>query len=407
MMSYCKSTSNSYRGCITVLYIDSELGNVVMNSFRWCILSFSLCIIVVIGCTYLLSKRTEATGISHANPIVVLSEDLDFGTTLEQDAFTWRLPVTNKLSEKVTISSIEASCGCTSVSPEHLNIPPNGTELVLLTLDLTGVHNDSLSEEATPFEVTLSLQLSSPVNRMMRMPLKGRVKKLLNVIPHKLNSVVVKGHPVDQINTTIIAHSSVANLHAYCDTSLGVAKIQKSVGPGNRFHLFFTPTTRHLPGNHEGDIQIKALLRDDRHLPLASIPVLVTHTEDIVTIPERIHLGARMIGEHFRSSFVVKSHTGKEIVFKDVVSNEHGFVVKVTPGSKSESHRIIVTGNTNIPGDSDTDIRLEFTDRSQELLIVNLTICYYGVTRTTNLSAMHPFRVQAKGYEKRIEKEKK
>ena len=72
--------------------------------------------------------------------LAVPARDLRLGILPAAEAVHSTLHVKNATDREVDIVRFEASCACTSVSPESLTIAPDATAVVTLAMDTTRAH---------------------------------------------------------------------------------------------------------------------------------------------------------------------------------------------------------------------------------------------------------------------------
>lgn len=99
-------------------------------------------------------------------------EGLDFGEAWEQPAFPWEIKLRNRTASPLVIQQVQTSCECTDLSPRFVTLPPNGEQVMQLTLKLLGSESELLPRE---FDVNLTFEFADGKTPMQTVVLHGEV----------------------------------------------------------------------------------------------------------------------------------------------------------------------------------------------------------------------------------------
>ncbi len=223
----------------------------------------------------------------------------DFGTVARSAKTEHRFPITNIYQQPMTISSVRASCGCTTPIIEKQVLQPGETGAILARFN-TGTHTGQK-------KATLTVSITAPVYTELQLNVTGYIR----------SDIVF--NPVE-VNFGTVAEGSAKSLDvdlAYAGRSdwkvLGVTASEPFLKPSikevsrQNGQVAYKISVELLGNAPAGNIQTQLTLQtNDNRLTKVPLAVSGVVQSDLEVSPQQLALGELKAGETVVHRFVVR-----------------------------------------------------------------------------------------------------
>lgn len=251
--------------------------------------------------------------------IGVTESDLALGTLWATSEYEHSVEVRNQTTDVVHLDRIQASCGCSKISPERLSLKPGERKTLQLILDLNSgaMHSEPVSE----FQVNLSAIVRGARTHRATWPIRGTIQKAVRIPVGGIKFIgaeEVISQKGAEGSIRIYSLRKLEGLRIYADDSLGETSLQE-VEPGVYTLTLTLPPL--LPvGDFSGGIEVAPVLRGGQELPRLHIPVTGRVSPDVIALPEQLILPPAPVGAPVQRALALRSRAKKPFVVQAIES---------------------------------------------------------------------------------------
>jgi hypothetical protein len=138
------------------------------------------------------------------------SEDLNLGDLLEGQSISHQIRIRNNSPSEIRIYDFRRSCKCASVVPTEIVIPPQGSEILTIGINVNVLNATARKAGGMPFEVSILPMLESrrTLQRSNALTFRGIVKPLLFLHTTGDRSENLKGNSIDALSSHVELQST-------------------------------------------------------------------------------------------------------------------------------------------------------------------------------------------------------
>lgn len=228
--------------------------------------------------------------------VTVNETQLDFGTAYVQQDFPWKLDLTNRSSAPATFSAFKASCGCTSVAPKSLTIPPYSTKSVQLRMDLRATDEEEASRILRPFSVSIIPMAHDTAVLPPFWVIRGNVRSLLPVTTRELGFDTEFVHGVPAAPKVFCLRPLVPVNPVACDFDASLGSLRLGADENGTILLHATPNTSLPPGTYHWRAGLELEDGSGRVVPSTPVDLAFHVLDDIACTPPSVLLGSLRVG---------------------------------------------------------------------------------------------------------------
>jgi len=303
-------------------------------------LSAALILFLAAAGIWFLGARTMSVGAANFG-LEVARDSLSFGEPFEQEDFAWTIRIANRAEEKRRIVKFETSCGCTSVVPDQLEIPPGESRDVTLHLSFSGI-TSRLEDSPVPFALALvpKLEMGEEVVSGAGWIVRGAVRCFVEVTPR---SIAFDGG--DAVVGTM-ARNGIAAVRP----GRGVARVELAsrpkggfeveltsvAGSAREYQLRITPRADLPVGRFSEGVQLRPVLDNGTSLPLLFVGLRGEKLPDIEATPSVVNFGLVQHGEQLERRIVLRSRQGNRILVRDASVDGKATMVTIEGNAATE-----------------------------------------------------------------------
>lgn len=282
----------------------------------------------------LMWHRSGAEGDSfHGQRLLVDEVTLDVGTVWAQTQFPWKLRLENNTEHDVAISSLEASCQCTSIEPVKFVVPAKGSVEITLLLDLVPNTRASLATEPVPFSVDIIAHVAGQPAERMSWTLTGAIRKSAHFSPADVF--------FDEASNQWAPEHRFESQEVSFSVPVPLREVRVSVHPADRGSaaaglttstsgiVNITPALGIRSGPFAFDVELTGVTVSGEQLPVSVLPVRGVCLRDIYAVPAAVTLGACRIGDVVETTVVLDSRTKRLFSVESIT--EPSDVLQVEP----------------------------------------------------------------------------
>lgn len=275
-------------------------------------------------------------------PLVVDGRDLDFGEALMAEDFHWQLPIRNISSRPVEIVEFKSDCGCTSIKPHSLVIPPGRTSKVDLVLDTSGKWKHGEVDRSHGFSVVVLAMLGGNELSHARWQVKGRVRRPLAFSPPAVlyGETLIHGEHLPEKKVLVRAKEGVEQLAVDCDwPCVRVASRHRDAQSNGWFELTVSPGDQPLPlGRFEIDVRVAGVQAENERLPGVLLRLAGLVVPEIYAVPDTIRLRSDPLGDPVAADVVLQSRVDGEFEVEQVLTSETDLVIEPQHTGRGKMH---------------------------------------------------------------------
>ncbi len=248
--------------------------------------------------------------------IVVSDDDLNLGHVWMSDSITREIELTNPTAESVRILGFRSSCACTSIEPQSLVIPANGTAPITLKLDVTPRRLKQPESRIVPFAVRFA-----PVFQTLDGPHPGwtvqcGVRNAFTVAPYALTfggaDAVDPGVECKPKELIVKCNYPGLTIVATVPPSFGFAEVRclSEDETTSTWAVYVTPSSDLPRGPFEFRAQLSATDRDGNATGHTSVPVRGEVFGDVEALPPVVRFGSSERGHSKTQDLLIRSISG-------------------------------------------------------------------------------------------------
>lgn len=264
-----------------------------------------------------------------APDLVIEPQELDFGTTWEADRFVRALTVRNRADAPRVVRSMSGSCSCQSFTPSTFTIPPGGSQVVRMELNLHSQLPRSAPKPEEEFAASLWADVSGQ-EQPTYWRACGRVRRTLQA-PERINLGAVSDRTPAAAATTVPVRVLAGRLESLSAAAPG-AWVRATVLPGTRpdvFALTVVPGAGLERRAYTTAVVLTPVLATGEALPEVRIPVAFEVGAEVQAVPTAVDLGAREVGSEARDTVALRAVGGRPFRVVAVRASDPGLTARL------------------------------------------------------------------------------
>jgi hypothetical protein len=293
----------------------------------------------------------------------------DLGVLYSGTADSRSVELTNHESTPVLVKSIRPSCSCSKVESSFpVAIAPGETEIVRLSLDMTGEPSDSLPH---PFELGLGLVIGMDGRKdsVVNASLSAQVQPGYRLAPASLEMRRIAG-TFHAVELDLFPEMPIVRLSASVDIEQAQAVVTQDV---DRFQILVRPSEGVEVVPESFQVRLAAELSDGRRIAMVEAPVRVAGA--ISWYPRVLQFGAVRSGE--RAAETLNFYCDGPEKFRVVsIESSNPDLIEVDSDTADYSPRQVATVSVQAEPSLDVSgrIRVHFELESSEVEIVDIPV---------------------------------
>ena len=327
--------------------------------------------------------------------LVVAEKDLDIGEVWEQEAFPWKLTISNNTKQDIEIERFLTSCGCISIEPASLMIPAGKQAPLQVTLNLTQNSGDN----SQPFNVDIrpliggqSQQTAASNMPELRFTIHGRTRRLLRLSPGKVSffgKKLFQGQTLP--SKTVVASPTIPldSLNATCPSSLAIVEVARPKEHPDHFELKVTPRDNLPVGPFHFDVRLEPVSKNARY-PDMRLPVEGQVSSDVQATPDSLVLGERRVGETVVEMITLRSESDTPFEVINVQTASDDTVVEPATLSGIHEKAFRVAQKITKPGKQSSSARFSLRSTSGRNSTVIMKVIYLGASGNAGQATRGP-----------------
>jgi len=243
--------------------------------------------------------------------LVIDPGSLDFGTTWEADRFVREVTVRNRADALRVVRSISGSCTCQSFTPPAFTIPPGGSQVVRMELNLHSQLSRSDPKPEEDFAASLWADVSGQEGSIY-WRVRGRVRRTLQA-PDRIDLGAVSDRTPAAATATVPIRVLAGRLESL-SAAAPSAVVRATVLPGARpdmFALTLTPVAGLERKAYATAVVLSPVLASGEALPVVSIPLAFEVGAEVQAVPATVQFGAREVGAETRDTLALRAVGGR------------------------------------------------------------------------------------------------
>jgi hypothetical protein len=343
----------------------------------------ALAVLVVVGAcwaAYWIGANTYDPIIAN-DGLTIAPKDLNFGTVLEQEAFVWKVALSNPTRRAIGIDYFETSCGCVAIEPKSLTLEPGESRAIELTIDLTR----RPAEERAASRHGYALKLIPIVKHGLAhlgWVLRGEVQTVFSAEPSAVDfgDEHVIGTVPPRRSVRLTGYRQVHIHSVAADPPLLDARVL-APAKGRSFTIDLTPKIDLVSGPFACELRVEATAEDGEALPAFSIPVRGVARYSVEAAPQIVQLGAREVGSVVEDTVTLRSLLDEPFEVVRTVAKETAADLTMRDGA------VICRIRQPISASGWHEAALSFRIKTkQQEFSVGVTVNYYGRTKALEKS---------------------
>lgn len=255
-------------------------------------------------------EATPGPGESPEN-LTVRTDALSFGTVWCQRALSWGLPVENRSSDRVRVTGIDTSCGCTATQRSELplDILPGAMAEIPLLIDLR--QPGALMGRPREFSVVVAVRTRDQGE--FRWRLSGFVRDAFVLQTPRVLDLrsVANGQTQACLTARIGIAPGITDVQAYC-TDPTVSVVVSPALNGSSVDLGLSVPNESRPGQRESLIKLSGKSAAGE-VAWLDVPLSVSVLPDMQVVPDTTHLGRVRPGEDVLLDLQLSRRTGRPV----------------------------------------------------------------------------------------------
>lgn len=294
----------------------------------------------------------------------------DFGTVARSAKTEHRFPITNIYQQPMQISSVRASCGCTTPIIEKQILQPGETGSILARFN-TGTHTGQK-------KATLTVSITSPVHTELQLNVQGYIRSDIVFNPVEVNFGTVPEGAGKTLDVDL-AYAGRSDWKVL-DITAAEPYLKPSIQEVSRKNgqVSYKISVELLGNAPAGTIQTQLTLQtNDNRLTKVPLAVSGLIQSDLEVSPQQLALGELKAGETVVHRFVVRGAKpfrileiqaeDMEIQFEptEEPKTAHLVVLKIKPDPAKGKGETSLTFKTDLPDDLSVASKLTYKFASQ------------------------------------------
>ena len=318
-------------------------------------------------------------------PVALMVDEqyLSFGEAWEQKDFKWIIPVENRSGKEKVVRYFASSCGCVSVEPKSVRIPPSGKVNVTLTFDLTKAFPARSDDGVQSLYVKVVPVLNNQVRPEGGWTFCGRVRRLATFTPASIQLWAGLYHGRTDIHRSVdvLLHVPAKKVVAKSSSPfLSTSLVRRAL---DRYQLDLVFSNQAPAGSFDHSVQLSITDEDGREKAGPKLEVKGMVNEEVEAIPGHVSFGAARVGTTLSENVHLKPGT-KEGIRLVGVDNPclDASVVQTNYGEEGISFRIVQHIKQAGQQSYIVSFRLESMGSNRRQIVVPVKVNYYGITPT-------------------------
>jgi hypothetical protein len=314
--------------------------------------------------------------------LVVLDRDLDFGEVWEQNRFRWTIPIQNTTSHAIEIDDIRTSCNCTSVEPNSLVVPGNGTVELHLTIDLATADELATKPSASPFSISVLPRVRGFETSGDVWIVKGTVRKLFSSITPSVfdygEQSVFEDWPT---KTSVVRCERFVNkVVVACDPQLATVSVRPLQNDPHTFEVSVTPSRRERSGDVDFPVLLQAIGMDGTQFSGRSIRLFGRVVADVLSEPSEVRFTPAAVGTVLEDSVFFSSRKQRSFRVVSATSDDDNTTISTQEEQSAGNCVFRIKHRISKVGESWSSVRFAVTsDDAPAQQLVNVNVFAYGL----------------------------
>lgn len=314
------------------------------------------------------------------NGLAVSKADLDFGEAWEDPEFVRKLTILNRGNQSVRVLKLHGGCECTSVEPFSLEIPPGGSRVVMVKIDLTHRYPYQFGVDRRELVVPIHAEFAGRGLAAESWKVLGVVKSRVSVDGRELAfaDLCGQGESVTRAMKAT-AHVPLANLEASCPPDMAkVVVVPAPKRPGG-YDVRVTPRPDLPLGPFKFDVGLSATMSDGAKHRCVAFRVTGEMGSPARVIPGTVLLGEHLVGSTTEATVSLRLPADGWTVDRVETELPTTKVTRAPPLDERPTYRITQT----IPKPGDGSCQVHFVSRRPDGQIetVPVNVRWYGEPR--------------------------
>jgi hypothetical protein len=329
----------------------------------------------MVGCARALPSGNEIP--QPEFPVAVLTKDLEVGTLWAAADRLHTLHLRNNSSSGVELVDLKTTCGCTTVKPSSITLPPGAWGEVTLKLHVDDRAEEALGPRVSSFRTDLVPIVSGYLGSPPRWELTGSVRKLLTLSTPLVDfdGTLVQGHPFPVEAVRVTSAVPLSSLEAKANSE--IASIDLTRHSGTTYGLRIRPREDLVPGPFHFDVRLISRLESGETVTIDGPRVIGWVSAEVEPSPRALNFGMVRIGEVLESRFVLRSLVDKPFTITSIVSDAVDARVKSLESAEN-SRTVLIKQRATEVGDRTDRVVVTLNNHDGQELKACIPISYHG-----------------------------
>lgn len=345
-------------------------------------------ILVLIGCLGGYYMGAFAAGLTQGSVqpkldavsgLAIDPRSLDLGELWETPNHTLTLEMRNVSAEERTIVDFSGSCGCLTIEPRKLTIPPSQTAELAVTLDLTHrlPYQVGLAQwpVSVKFNPVFQGDFSSTPGWEIKALVRSRVSLDCTQIPF-MDQCTHLGPSVAR-KVRARAHVPVERLKVSALPNMANVRVEAVHGSPDEYQIVVSPNPRLPVGPFSFDVEVRAVTLDGEVHRCASIEASGEMQPSLGVFPRLILLGEHSLSDQAEADISVRLPAANWKIDQVATDSPNTLVTQTRTGAEvlvklHLTQRIVQTG------DQVAHVRINVRKPDKQTDVLTVEIRYHG-----------------------------
>ncbi len=306
---------------------------------------------------------------------------LELGDIWEQPESFHELTIHNQSETTAEISDLLPSCGCLSVQPRTMKIPPHGSAAIRLQLDLTAKTNSQRQTPSRSFAVTIWPRRKGMPDRKEGWNLSATINSriTLDVLSLEFGDEPIRGQP--PLSRTVIARVHVPNarLQAKAVPEIVTVAVCPRGGMEGEYALRIAPKPTLAVGMFRGKVCLDLRAENGERLPGIVLPISGEMRPEVRPLPASLVFGPLRIGQTAEATVTLQAPAGENLVVDHIETESEDVQVKrLAKSSVPDSQLFRLQQRIRKPGHQASKVRFFVRKGSAEPEPLTMEVNYDG-----------------------------
>lgn len=309
---------------------------------------------------------------------------LDFGEVWGQSNFHWQVKVSNPSPRSIEVKELSTACSCVETDPQSFIVPPGGSKIIDVVLDLRDNGVRLSADDATGPYSSFSAAIKPIYSNVETTPadiwyVTGKLRHPFDNVPRvwDIGSVSCDSSEQPTAILPVACASGVSLTGIHFEKEWGHATVAKS--PSSTTSLLFYLRDR-SPGPFEFPLQLRAETSDGNEIPPVSVLVTGRVVGDVEVYPSEVAMGLLRPGQNSENTVFIRSRSGQALYVDQVVcSDDH---IEIVPPQDQENENVgvlaykVKSTSGKQPGHYSTIVNFDVHTQDQTPVTVSYRLTY-------------------------------